>query len=211
MDFETYSEPIPEFQGTKPYAQIPFQYSVDILENGKVEHKEFLGEPGHDCRLEFLQKLLVDVGDSGLIITYNEAFELTRLRELSEAFPQYSDAILKLMVRIRDLMIPFRSMKIYSPKLKGSYSLKAVLPAFIEKLSYSGLAISDGGTAAAEFRRMSNKGISKATKNAIRENLLAYCKTDTQALVEVWLFVKSLIVADTKRLNINLIKNSRHE
>ena len=35
LDFETIQPIIPEFVGTRPYAQIPFQYSLHYLESPK--------------------------------------------------------------------------------------------------------------------------------------------------------------------------------
>lgn len=191
MDFETFNEPIPQYEGTKPYQQITFQYSVHKLEDGNVSHFEFLGEPGTDPRQAFIENLITDVGDKGIILTYNQAFELTRLKELAEAFPQHAQAIAKIMVRVYDLMVPFRALKIYSPMLKGSYSLKAVLPAFIKNLTYAGLVIHDGATASAEFKKMTK--VKREEAEEIRKNLLAYCKMDTAALIEVWQFIKSLV------------------
>ena len=46
IDYEAYQLPIPEIEGTKPYQQLPFQYSLHIIkeEGAPLEHKEFLAE-----------------------------------------------------------------------------------------------------------------------------------------------------------------------
>ena len=44
LDFETYQDAIPKYDNTKPYMQIPFQYSLHYIkkENSKLNHLEFL-------------------------------------------------------------------------------------------------------------------------------------------------------------------------
>ena len=44
LDFETMQPVIPQYAETKPYAQIPFQYSLHYIEaeGGELKHKEFL-------------------------------------------------------------------------------------------------------------------------------------------------------------------------
>ena len=52
MDFETFNTAVPEYDGTKPYQQIPFQFSVDRQEkpNGSLAHYPFLAVSGKDPR-----------------------------------------------------------------------------------------------------------------------------------------------------------------
>ena len=42
-------------------------------------------------------------------------------------------------------MIPFQQKWYYTPKMKGSYSIKYVLPALAPDLSYNDLDIKEGG------------------------------------------------------------------
>ncbi len=48
LDFESVQPAVPKYPGTKPYAQIPFQYSLHYIEHegGALKHKEFLAEAG---------------------------------------------------------------------------------------------------------------------------------------------------------------------
>lgn len=63
LDFETMQMAIPEYQGTRPYAQIPFQYSLHYLETpeGELHHREFLGVSGEDPRRQIAQRLCQDI------------------------------------------------------------------------------------------------------------------------------------------------------
>ena len=60
LDFETFMEPVPSFDGQKPYQQIPFQYSLHIIADDKLSQHEFLGQPTEDPRRAFIEKLLLD-------------------------------------------------------------------------------------------------------------------------------------------------------
>ena len=63
LDFETMQPVIPKFVGTKPYAQIPFQYSLHYIEceGGELKHKEFLAESGSDPRRARAERLCADI------------------------------------------------------------------------------------------------------------------------------------------------------
>lgn len=59
LDFETMQVVVPEWDGTHPYEQIPFQYSVHFVESesGAVRHREYLAQSGVDPRRELAQRL----------------------------------------------------------------------------------------------------------------------------------------------------------
>lgn len=61
LDFETtYLTPVPLFDRTRPYQQVPFQYSLHILEKpgSELQHMEFLAPAGENPQVPFLQSLL---------------------------------------------------------------------------------------------------------------------------------------------------------
>src|SRR5690606_2315171 len=147
---------IPVLDGTRPYQQIPFQYSLHILaENQSIEHKDFLASPTDfhraDPRKLLIEQLKKDFRNSGSIVTYNKSFEVSRLRELAEAFPEDAEFLQGLIERIVDLYDIFRSRWYYHPAMKNSASIKFVLPALIPEFSYSDLEIGDGSTASELF------------------------------------------------------------
>ena len=186
MDFETFQPAVPLFDNSKPYQQIPFQYSVHLKEklDGELRHFEFLAEPGEDPRIKFIEGLLNDTKGEGDIVTYNKSFEITRLKEIARDFPRYADEIEKLVLRIKDLMIPFQRKYYYAPEMKGSYSIKAVLPALVPELSYDQLEINEGGLASIAFESLQNETDMMIIAET-REQLLEYCKLDTLAMVKI--------------------------
>ncbi len=65
FDFETFQNAIPRFDQQRPYAQMPFQYSLHILhEDGTLEHKEFLGDENSDPREPLIRQMLQDINNS---------------------------------------------------------------------------------------------------------------------------------------------------
>jgi hypothetical protein len=186
MDFETFQPAVPLFDNSRPYQQIPFQYSIHYkkTKKSKLEHSDFLAEAGEDPRPEFILKLLEETEKSGDIIVYNKAFEITRLKELARDFPEFSAEIEERILRIKDLMLPFQRNYYYAPEMKGSYSIKAVLPVLVPDLSYDELDINEGGQASIAFENLfTETDMIKISET--REQLLEYCKLDTLAMVRI--------------------------
>ena len=186
MDFETFMPAVPLYDDSRPYQQIPFQYSLHYQEDHhrELEHFEFLGEPHNDPRILFIENLLRDTESEGVLLVYNQSFEATRLKEIARDFPQYANDIEERLSRIKDLMIPFQKKYYYVPEMQGSYSLKYVLPAIVPNNNYEGMPISDGGEAMIAFESLLNES-DKNVIDTTRKNLLEYCKMDTMAMVEI--------------------------
>lgn len=193
LDFETYSTVIPLYDGLKPYQNIPFQFSLHVIEKGeKAKHYSFIAEGSEDPRKEFILNLKKMIADKGNIIVYNKSFEQTRLKELAEFLPDYKKFVESVINRMIDLLIPFRNFYYYHPKQKGSCSIKNVLPALIGK-SYEGMEIANGGDASLGYLYITHGSYngSKATLEEIkkaRENLEKYCELDTEGMI--WILEK---------------------
>ena len=186
LDFETINPGVPKYQGLRPYQNSIFQYSLHVKqsEHSELIHKEFLADPIKDPRVELIEQLISDCGHSGDILVYNISFERSRLHELIEQFPEHKDPLQCIIERLKDLMIPFQNKWYYTPEMRGSYSIKSVLPALIPELSYNDLNINDGGTASSTFQSMMN-GSFKGDELSTRKDLLEYCKLDTYAMVKI--------------------------
>lgn len=192
FDFETIMPAVPEFDHSRPYQQIPFQYSLhkQAMPNGKVEHSEFLGDGITDPREAMLRSLLNELGDRGSIIVWNKTFEMTRLRELARDFPRYADEIAGVLDRIVDLMMPFRRRWYYLPAFNESASLKSVLPVLIPELSYQDLEIQEGGLASLIYSQL--KLHEPEVQDQHRQHLLDYCRRDTLAMVEIYRYLRNI-------------------
>lgn len=189
LDFETYQPAVPPFDATKPYSQIAFQYSLHIQyeKGGELEHREFLGVAGEDPRRALCEQLCNDIPMNACTLVYNQTFEKTRIKEMALVFPDLAEHLMNIYDNIQDLMIPFSSKYYYSKELKGSYSIKYVLPALCPndpELDYHSLdGIHNGSEAMNAFPDLPNH--TPEEQAIIRKNLLAYCCLDTLAMVKV--------------------------
>lgn len=185
IDFETIAFAVPIWAGTRPYQQVPFQWSCHIESHtGTLKHAEWLSEGNDDPRSGFVQSLIQRIGPRGTLLAYNAAFERKRLEELAEAFPQCEEALLDLVDRMVDLLQITRN-RYYHPDMRGSWSIKKVLPTIAPELSYEGLSVADGGMAQEAFATLLNPDTPEEQKSQIRSDLLTYCERDTYAMVEI--------------------------
>ncbi len=199
FDFETIFPAIPVLDGTRPYEQVPFQYSLHRLDDqGNLDHFEFLANPAsfQDPNESPLKNLIYEMknhfGSNGSIIAYNMAFEKRILVSLKEKFPEEKKFLEDLIERMVDLMVVFQKNWYYDPAMGKSYSIKAVLPALIPELSYQDLEVSNGDMASNLFHASVENG-SFVTKN-LKNNLSEYCKLDTYAMVVLYHFLQNLSV-----------------
>jgi len=195
LDFESYMPAVPEFDGTRPYMQIPFQYSLHIKASEfELEHREFLAKEGTDPRRAIAERLCSDIPDSVCTVAYNMSFEKTRLRELAEAFPDLAPHLLRISENMYDLMIPFKEQWYYCRDFEGSYSIKKVLPAMCPddpELDYHALnGIQNGSEAMNAFPALASRPRDEIEQ--VRQSLLQYCRLDTLAMVRIWEKLKEL-------------------
>lgn len=198
LDYETYQVAIPEIDGTRPYQQLPFQYSLHIIkeEGEAIEHKEFLAEiEDKDFIRHFAENLIKDIPDNGSVIIYNRAFEPARNREIAEMYPDLKDELERINCNMIDFLEPFKQRKYYTKEMQGSASIKYVLPALYQKdseLDYHNLPVVHNGEEASEAF-LSLKGKSKEKQKEIRNGLLVYCQLDTYAMVKIWMKFKEIL------------------
>jgi hypothetical protein len=189
LDFETFQDAIPRFDGQGPYKNIPFQYSLHILQKtGELEHKEFLADEAEDPRLRLTQRLLEDLTEEGTIFAFHQSFEIGVIKSLAQHLDQYAAQLMSLIGRFKDLEIPFNKLMYYHPDFHGSFSIKSVLPALFPndpELDYKNMDIQSGDVAMNIFPRL-NEVADPDEKESIRKSLLAYCRLDTLAMVKIW-------------------------
>ena len=181
LDFETISFPIPRWEGCRPWQQIPVQFSLHI-DGG--EHREFLAEGGGDPRRPFVEALLEAVPEDGPIVVYNKGFEAGRLRELAGWFPEYEVELGAMEARLVDLL-PIVRNHVYHPGFGGSFSIKAVQATLNPEAGWGELEVQSGDVAAAQLKMLLLNPGELEDPDEVRSSLLAYCKQDTWAMVEL--------------------------
>jgi len=185
LDFETTMTAIPLYPGISPYSQIPTQYSLHIFDTlgRELDHREYLANPKHDCRRELAENLILDLGSKGSILVYS-SFEKTVINNLSKLFLDLAPDLRNIVVRLVDLAAIIRK-NYYHPGFLGSISIKKTLPVLVPESSYEHLSIQDGDTASILFAEMAQGLYSEDECSRIRRDLLAYCRQDTQGMVDL--------------------------
>ena len=174
--------------------KIPFQYSLHYIENNELKHKEFLGDGINDPRRELALRLVNDIPVNTCVLAYNMGFEKGVIKELSKLYPDISDKLMNIHDNIKDLMIPFSNKNYYCKDMKGSYSIKYVLPALFPddpSLNYHNLdTVHNGVEAMDSYLKLSS--LEGKEKEELRYNMLKYCELDTYAMVKIYYKLKEL-------------------
>jgi hypothetical protein len=174
LDFETVGPPVPIWPGTRPYQAIPFQWSCHVEgRNGRIEHHEFLDLSGEPPMRACAEALLAELGDHGPILIYTP-YERVVIKGLAEQLPDLAPALDSLCERLVDLA-PVTRQAYYHPDMRGSWSLKAVLPTIGADIDYGSLeGVSEGTEASAAYLAAIQPGQDAEAVARIRQQLLEY-------------------------------------
>lgn len=189
LDFETIMPGVPLFDESRPYQQIPFQYSIHFQNerDGEITHSEYLApsDLSIDPRKELIEKMIEETKDAKTIFVYSIAFERTRIYDMMRDFPEYEADLQSIVDRLKDLIIPFQRKYYRTETMLGRYSIKIVLPAICPELSHDDLKYSDGMAASNAFLDL-YYCTDDETISETREELLKYCHLDTLAMVKIY-------------------------
>lgn len=185
LDFETLQSALPLYAGSSPWQQVPFQWSDHVMHaDGAIDHLEFLYEGDGDPRSEFTATLVEALADTGTVVVYT-AFENTQLGRLAEALPERAAAISAIQRRLFDLEKVVRK-HVRHPDCMGRTSIKVVLPALVDDLSYDNLGIRDGSAASRLYLAAATGQLTDDECTALFADLRDYCGTDTMAMVRLY-------------------------
>jgi hypothetical protein len=197
LDFETIQFAVPIWKGTRPYQQLPFQFSMHRLSRTQqleaVSFLDLTGEdPGH--ALAMAMALIEACGVRGPVFAYS-AFEATCIRDLAKRFPRLKTRLMALHDRLVDLR-PITEEYYYYPSQQGSWSIKKVLSAVAPELRYDALpGVKDGGMAMEAYAEAIAPATLPDRREQIRGELIEYCTPDTFAMVKVWEFFSGRALA----------------
>ena len=188
LDYETMASVVPEFDGLKPYQQLPFQYSLHVLgrPGGDLKHVGYLHQEKSNPVMSLSKSLSENIGESGTVLVWFEGFEKSRNTEMGKMFSEYKEFYKKVNSRVIDLMIPFSNGWYVNKDFLGSASIKKVLPVLVPELSYLDLDVHEGGTAQRVWMETVLEDKHKEERSKIFKNLDEYCKLDTLAMVKIY-------------------------
>lgn len=195
FDYETYAPAVPQFNTYRPYQRIPFQFSLDILEQPDAElvHKEYLHTEFSDPTEEVAKCLDEWIGARGTVIAWHKSFEAGVNREIGERLPKYKVTMERINNMLYDLEDVFKKQHYVHPNFHGSSSIKKVQPTLVPELSYKDLEIHEGGQASSSWWTMVSPETAPEESAKIARNLLEYCGRDTYAMYVVWRELQKLL------------------
>lgn len=189
LDFETIMPPVPIWAGTRPYETLPIQWSCHYeAAPGEMDHAEFLDLTGDPPMRRLAESLIRALGSEGPVLMYT-AYEKRMINGLIERFPDLQRPLAAIVERLVDLA-PVTRQYYYHPEMRGSWSLKSVLPTVAVDMQYSELEGIQEGTAASEgYLEAIDPATSPERKIELKKQLLRYCKFDTEAMLRLIQFL----------------------
>jgi predicted RecB family nuclease len=191
LDFETIGPAIPIWLGTRPYERLAFQWSCHIESaRGEMRHEDFLDLSGDPPMRALAEALVSCLGGQGPILTYT-SYERGVLESLANRFTDLSSSLHGFVERLVDLH-PVTKQNYYHPDMLGSWSLKAVLPTVAPSMKYSDLeGIQEGMGASAAYLEAIHQDTTDDRRQELEEQLLKYCRFDTEAMVQLVRFFET--------------------
>ncbi len=138
IDFETSRLVLPYHRGMRPFEQVAFQWSCHTIEapGGELKHSEWINVEEAFPNVRFASALRDAVGDKGTLLMWSH-HERTTLDDIARQIADYritADPLRSWLTqtatsgRMFD-MCELAAAHYFHPKMKGSTSIKAVLPA----------------------------------------------------------------------------------
>ncbi len=201
LDYETYAPGIPRFPGYRPFDQIPFQFSLHVLEEGTEEcsHAEFLFSENANPDRQIIEALKAVLPAQGSVIVWNKSFEMGINSKLAERNPEYANFLEDVNARIVDLKEIFDKQYFIHPDFRGRTSIKKILPVLAPELSYKELDIQEGATASDTWNKIVTGEYSHEEANEKLAALKKYCGLDTYAMYAIWKYLDGLCVMAIER------------
>ncbi|NQX83415.1 MAG: DUF2779 domain-containing protein [Mycoplasmataceae bacterium] len=207
-DFETANLANPLIERTRPYQQVPYQFSVHIItdptdfnwETGKnIFHKEWLVEKKEGFTKDFwveFSNVFLEYGE-GVYVSWNMSFEKSIIKEMD--YDLLNDNQYNILMKVHDETVDleetFKFKFYYHKDLHGSSSIKAVGPHFEPKINYKNLNnVQKGDQSSAQAKKWlrSNSIEGDIEWKNIRNDMLKYCKYDTLLMVAILQKLKNI-------------------
>jgi hypothetical protein len=190
---QTLNPAVPLWAGSRPYQLQPFQFSCHLQAgpaDERLRHTEFLDTSGADPARPFAEAALAALGEEGPVIVYS-GDERAALQSLAARLPDLAVRLNAVQGRLVDLL-PLVQAHYYHPDMRGSWSLKSVLPTIgPEPARHEGLGEVQEGLLAQDAWAMlaglapEAAGWGEQRRQSVRSSLLACCARDTLAVARL--------------------------
>ena len=191
LDIEVWMSAIPYYDGTKPFQQIPFLFSMISEENGELKKYSYLKPIDEDLRKDFLERILSETKKFNSVLMYDKSLEETVLNQLTVYYPEYENDINELKNKIIDLAEPIKKGNYYHPEMKGNFTLKSIAPLVNQETGFNNLDIQSGITAMYMYESL--LGQNEIEIEHIKQQLIDYCEMDALITFQLLRFFSSKV------------------
>ena len=188
LDIEVWMPAIPYYQGTKPFQQIPFLFSMISEEDGKIKQYSYFKPIAEDLRKAFLEQILQSTKAFETVLMFDKSLEEMVLNQLMDLFPEYKNDILELKSKIIDIAEPIRKGNYYHPEMKGNFSLKSLAPLVNKDSVFEKLDVQSGISAMYIYESLLEQNPIEA--ETIKQQLIDYCELDALITYQLLDFFK---------------------
>jgi predicted RecB family nuclease len=189
LDIEVWMPAIPYYNGTKPFQQIPFLFSMIYEENNEIKNYSYFKPIEDDLRKEFLENILLATKDFQSILMFDKSLEENVLNQLAELYPEYLKDINTFKSKIIDLAEPIKKGNYYHPDMKGNFTLKSIAPLVNQEAGFNNLDIQSGISAMYIYESLLQLNAIEAEQ--IKQQLIEYCEMDALITYQLLNFFKS--------------------
>lgn len=186
VEILTLTEPLPRFDGQRPWRQLPYAWAASTLyKDGRVESAVFAHADRTDPRLPFISSLAKHVENGGTIVVWNDE-ALEGLRALLDDLPAAKIAVRAVLGRSHlDLMKLFDA-GIYHPRLRGHTDLRTSVAVLLEQTMPPDLAVQNDEQIRETLERAFAPRIRSSTKEKIGAELQAYAAWHAAQLLALY-------------------------
>lgn len=195
FDFEAYMASMPLFASTRPYETVVTQFSCHLLTSprGELTHSEWLHETLANPRTESVNQIIKALGTDGSIVSYNQTYEKTQIKNLIKLFPEFTNELTAIVDRFVDLKDLIEA-HVYDPQFFGSFGLKVVSPVLlsIENGCYNDVELKSGANYNPAYLELVTTSLS-SRKNHLSTDIRKYCYYDTLNLYLIYQWILNTI------------------
>jgi hypothetical protein len=202
FDYETISSAIPMFDKSRPFQQVPTQYTLQVEhEDGTYEKYNYIFRGEGDPRQELMSSLKKDLPKTGSILVWFDRFEKGVNNELAEFFGG-RDFFNDMNDRIIDLMLVFQKLHFYKKEFKASASIKKIIAGLFPEDSYKELDVQEGETASILYEKALFREIDGKEREELLGQLVTYCEADGFNMKKIKDFLMDKCGMEVKELKV---------
>ena len=179
---------IPFYDGTKPFQQIPFLFSMVYQENNEMVSFSYFKPIESDLRKEFLESILSSTKNFNSILMFDKSLEENVLNQLAVLYPEFASDINLFKSKIVDLAEIVKKGNYYHPDMKGNFTLKSLAPIVNQNAGFDNLDIQSGISAMYIYESLMEQNPIEGEH--IKQQLIEYCEMDALITYQLLDFFK---------------------